>query len=200
MTGLTRRALVAAGGTVALGLPLRKPRAQIRNVQSLQGIDALHPLHEPRPLDLQFTAADGTSRSLADYRGRAVVLNLWATWCVPCVREMPALDDLAKLVEADGIVVLPVSSDRGGAAVVQRFYADRGIRNLPVLLDPMSAMAHALNVSGIPTTLLIDRGGKELGWLEGAADWSSPDAVAVIRKAAGPSGAGSPKPTGPTGL
>ena len=180
MTDVTRRALVAAGGTLAAGMPLRKPRAQ-----ALQGIDTLHPLQEPRKLDLRFTAADGSARSLADYGGKAVVLNLWATWCVPCVLEMPALDDLARLVAPDGIVVLPISSDRGGAAVVQRFYADRGIKNLPILLDPLGNLAHALNVRGIPTTLLIDRGGNELGWLEGAADWSSPDAVTVVKKMAG---------------
>ena len=180
MTDVTRRALVATGGTLALALPLRKPRAQ-----SLQGIDSLHALREPRKLDLHFTAADGSARSLADYAGKAVVLNMWATWCVPCVREMPALDDLAKLVAGDGIVVLPVSSDHGGAAVVQRFYSEHGIKNLPVLLDPMSSMAHGLNVRGIPTTLLIDKEGNELGWLEGSADWSSPDAVTVVRKIAG---------------
>ncbi len=180
MTEVTRRALVAAGATLAAAIPLRKPRAQ-----ALQGIGALHALATPRKLDLHFTAADGTPRSLADYAGRGVVLNLWATWCVPCVREMPALDDLAKLVAKDGVVVLPVSSDHGGAAVVQQFYANHGIANLPVLLDPMSAMAHALNVRGIPTTLLIDPQGQEVGWLEGAADWSSPDAVTVVRKVKG---------------
>ncbi len=98
------------------------------------------------------------------------------------MREMPALDALAAIVARDGIVVLPVSSDRGGAAVVQQFYTDRGIKNLPVLLDPQSRMAHSLGVNGIPTTLLIDKGGNELGWLEGAAEWSSPDAVTVVRK------------------
>ena len=180
MTDVTRRALVAAAATLAAATPLRKPRAQ-----GLQGIEALHALPAPRKLDLHFTAADGTPRSLADYAGRAVVLNLWATWCVPCVREMPSLDDLAKTVAGDGIVVLPVSSDHGGAAVVQRFYADHGIGQLPILLDPMSAMAHALNVRGIPTTLLIDPQGQEVGWLEGAADWSSPDAVTVVRKVKG---------------
>ena len=184
MTDVTRRALAAtaaaAAGTLALALPLRKPRAQ-----ELLGIDSLHALHDPKKLDLHFTTADGTVRSLSDYAGKAVVLNMWATWCVPCVREMPALDDLAALVAKDGIVVLPVSSDRGGAAVVQKFYADRGIKNLPVLLDPRSQMAHQLGVNGIPTTLLIDRGGNELGWLEGAADWSSTDAVTVVRKIAG---------------
>ncbi len=179
MTEITRRTLAAAvaGGTLAAALPLRKPRAQ-----ELQGIDSLHALHAPKKLDLHFITADGTARSLADYAGKAVVLNLWATWCVPCVREMPALDALAAIVARDGIVVLPVSSDRGGAAVVQQFYTDRGIKNLPVLLDPQSRMAHSLGVNGIPTTLLIDKGGNELGWLEGAAEWSSPDAVTVVRK------------------
>lgn len=191
MMQMTRRALiaggVAAGGTVALALPLRKPRAQ-----ALQGIDALHPLHEPKKLDLHFTAGDGSDRSLADYAGRAVVLNLWATWCIPCVREMPALDDLAAMVKREGIAVLAVSSDRGGAAVVERFYADRGIKNLPVLLDPGSRMAHLLGVNGIPTTFLVDRNGFEVGSLEGAADWSAPDTLAVIRKMAGQGQPGMP--------
>ena len=180
MTEVTRRALVAAAATLAAATPLRKPRAQ-----GLQGIEALHALPAPRPLDLHWTAADGSPRSLADYAGRAVVLNLWATWCVPCVREMPSLDDLAKLVAPDGIAVLAISSDHGGAPVVQRFYADHGIGTLPVLLDPMGGVAHALNVRGIPTTLLIDPKGQEVGWLEGAADWSSPDAVTVVRKVKG---------------
>ncbi len=179
MTVLTRRALVAAAGTVTLALPLRKPRAQ-----ALQGIDSLHPLHEPKKLDLRFFAADGSALTLADYVGKAVILNLWATWCVPCVREMPALDDLARIVAKDGIVILPVSSDHGGAAVVGRFYAERGIKNLPILLDPQSRVAHEMGVNGIPTTFLIDKGGNELGWLEGSADWSSPDAITVVRKIA----------------
>ena len=180
MTEMTRRALVAAGTLLAAGLPLGKPRAQ-----GLQGIEALHALPQPRKLDLSFTTGDGEARTLADYAGKGIVLNLWATWCVPCVREMPALDDLAKLVAGDGIVVLPVSSDRGGAATVRRFYSEHGINNLPVLLDPMGNMARSLSVHGIPTTLLIDHTGQEVGWLEGSADWSSADAVTVVRRAKG---------------
>ena len=190
MTDMTRRAglaavRLAAGATLAAALPLGKPRAQVLRVQGMQGIEALQPLHQPQKLELQFTTADGTVRRLSDYAGKAVVLNMWATWCVPCVREMPSLDDLAKMVGDDGIVVLPVSSDRGGAAVVQRFYAERGIRNLPVLLDPRNEIGRSLGVHGIPTTLLIDKAGNELAWLEGAADWSAPDAVTVVRKIAG---------------
>jgi thiol-disulfide isomerase/thioredoxin len=177
---MTRRFLVAGGATLASVATLRKPHAQ-----ALQGIDALHLQSPPRKLDLHFTTADGTPRSLADYAGKGIVLNLWATWCVPCVREMPALDDLAKLVAADGVVVLPISSDRGGANVVQNFYTQHDIRNLPVLLDPRGNIGHALNVRGIPTTLLIDGQGQEVGWLEGSADWSSPDAVTVVKRVRG---------------
>lgn len=180
MMTLTRRTLVAAAGTVALAVPLRKPRAE-----GLQGIDALHRLDAPKPLDIHFTTGDGTPRSLADYAGKGVILNLWATWCVPCVAEMPALAAFASVVAQNGIVVLPLSSDKAGASVVTRFYKDLGLNNLPVLLDPMSAAAHALDVRGIPTTLVIDRQGREVGWFEGSVDWASDPAVDTIRRLIG---------------
>ncbi len=180
MIRVTRRLFLAAAGTVAAVAPLRKPRAQ-----ELEGIETLHALHEPRKLDLHWTSGDGTPQSLADYAGKAVVLNLWATWCVPCVSEMKGLDGLAKAVASAGVVVLPLSSDRGGAPVVQRFYEQKGITRLPVLLDPHSDVAHALNVRGIPTTLLIDKHGQEVAWLEGAIDWTSEDAITVVKKVAG---------------
>ena len=180
MTRLSRRTLLAAAGTLAAAVPLRKPRAQ-----ALEGIETLHALHEPRKLgDLKWVAGDGTPIALSDFAGKGVVLNLWATWCVPCVREMPALDALAQAVAGSGVVVLPLSSDNGGAEAVQRFYDQRGIKRLPVMLDPRSAVAQALNVRGIPTTLLIDKQGQEVGWLEGAVDWASPDAITVVKKVA----------------
>jgi len=119
------------------------------------------------------------------------VLNLWATWCVPCVAEMPALDALARLVARDGVAVLTLSSDRGGAPPVERFYHEKGIQTLPVLLDQHGDAARTLGARGIPTTLLIDRSGKERGRLEGAADWASADSVSVIRKLIGLGGEGS---------
>ena len=119
-------------------------------------------------------------KSLADYAGQGVVLNLWATWCVPCVAEMPALDALAAQV-APGIAVLPLSSDRGGAPTVERFYQARGVRNLPIVLDQGGTAARTLGARGIPTTLLIDAKGRERGRLEGTADWSTKEAVALIK-------------------
>jgi len=132
----------------------------------------------------RFLTADGTARSMADYAGQAVVLNFWATWCVPCVAEMAALDLLAREM-VGRLTVLALSSDRGGAAPVERFYKERGIVTLPVLLDPRGDAARALGARGIPTTVLIDGGGRERGRIEGAADWSSPAAMAVIRAVVG---------------
>jgi thiol-disulfide isomerase/thioredoxin len=177
MMTLTRRALVAAAGTVAATAPLRKPRAE-----ELQGIDALHRLATPKPVDVHFHSADGAPLSLADYTGKGIVLNMWATWCVPCVAEMPALAAFASVVAKDGILVLPISSDKGGAATVTRFFKELGVGNLPVLLDPMGAAAHALNVRGIPTTLVIDRQGREVAWSEGSVDWASDASVAAIQQ------------------
>ena len=161
-----RRMVVAAGATLATALAGRKPRAA-----------------EPGTAlpDMRWTLADGTVQTIADYAGKGVVLNLWATWCVPCVAEMPALDSLAASVAAAGVLVLPISSDRGGAVAVRRFYEQRAIKNLPVLLDPMGAAARALGARGIPTTILIDSRGRERGRLEGGAEWNSPASIRMVK-------------------
>ncbi|HYZ63942.1 MAG TPA: TlpA disulfide reductase family protein, partial [Acetobacteraceae bacterium] len=134
--------------------------------------------------DIHFTLADGTARTLRDYAGQGIVLNFWATWCVPCVAEMPALAKLAGLVSDARVAVLPLSSDRGGAAAVERFYREKGIEGLPVLLDPRGEAARAFGSRGIPTTVLIDARGRERGRLEGAADWADADAVAAVKELA----------------
>lgn len=133
----------------------------------------------------QWTTADGTPRTLADYAGQGVVLNFWATWCVPCVAEMPALDALAYLLSTEPIAVLALSSDRGGAKAVERFYTERGVRNLAVLLDPRGAAARAFKSNGIPTTVLLDRTGQERARVEGAVDWALPASVTRLREIVG---------------
>ncbi len=185
MTPTTRRTLLTAALTLPAAALPRKPALAERG---LAGLDKLEPI-DPAPLpELRFTLADGTARSLADYAGKGVVFNMWATWCAPCVAEMATLDDLARKVSNSGITVLALSSDRGGAPVVDRFYHERGIRTLAVLLDPRGEASRAIGVRGIPTTLLIDRDGQERGRVEGAVDWSSAASVETIRKliAAGP--------------
>jgi thiol-disulfide isomerase/thioredoxin len=174
MTHLTRRSVVAAGATVIAGVALRKPAlGQDATAPSV----ALRPFSDivravpPKTLpDLRFTTLDGSTRRLADYAGKPVVLNFWATWCIPCVAELPELDRLA---ETDpGVTVLAVSADRGGAAVVKPFVAAHGITHAGILLDPGKTGGFALGVFGFPTTLLIGPDGKLRGTLEGPAAWA----------------------------
>lgn len=125
---------------------------------------------------------DGTvPRSFADYRGQALVVNFWATWCPPCVVEMPALDRLAEAVDADGITVIALSADRGGAAAVRQFYEVNALSHLRVFVDERMSAARALDVAGLPTTILIDRAGREVGRVRGVAEWDAPETIAFLR-------------------
>jgi thiol-disulfide isomerase/thioredoxin len=182
---LQRRLLLAAGATLASAPFGRKPQAAA-GAGPLPDASKVKPTPGAPLPEFSFRQADGAERTLADYAGHGVVLNLWATWCVPCVAEMPSLDALAEAVAGAGVMVLPLSSDRGGAAAVERFYAERGVKHLPVLLDPRGAAARALGAVGIPTTLLIDAGGRERGRLEGGADWASAGSIAMVKALARP--------------
>lgn len=126
------------------------------------------------------------ARTLAEYRGRGIVLNFWATWCAPCVEEMPALDRLRKALADAGIEVLAVSEDFQGAPVVRKFHAEKAIRHLPILVDKRQKLARSVNLPGLPTTLLIDRAGREVARLVGAAAWDAPEAVAFLRRCLAP--------------
>ncbi len=168
MRVMYRRGLLTAAGTLAAATLARKPRAE-----DLADPSALVPtLPRRAPPAFVFTSADGTEHRLDEFAGHGMVINMWATWCVPCVAELPALDALSAELARDDIAVLPLSSDRGGAGVVQKFYAAHGLTHLPVLLDPKGAAARAWGLQGIPTTFVIDRHGLECARLEGAADWS----------------------------
>lgn len=136
--------------------------------------------------DVTFTDSRGSPREVKDFAGQGLVINLWATWCPPCVAEMPALDRLAKTLEPERILVLPLSSDRGGLPVVQAFYERTGIRTLGIWLDPRGAAARALGARGLPTTVIIDRTGRERARLEGDAAWDTPEFVTTIRRLVAP--------------
>ncbi len=168
-------------GTLTMGGAARPASAAERD-----GSEALTEF-APRalPEGLGWTDADGAASGPAAFAGRGMVINLWATWCPPCVAEMPALDRLAGLVAPHGIVVLPLSSDRGGRAQVAPFYERTQLRNLGIWLDPRGAVGRALGVRGLPTTIIVDRGGRERARLEGAAVWDSPRLVAAVRRLVG---------------
>jgi thiol-disulfide isomerase/thioredoxin len=137
-------------------------------------------LHEtPRDL-LSPPFVDGAGRdlTLADFRGRVVLLNVWATWCGPCRAEMPTLDALQARLGGADFHVLPLSIDRAGLGPVRRFYDEIGIRHLELYLAEDIRAMRAFAVIGLPTTLLIDREGREIGRLTGPAEWDSPEAIA----------------------
>ena len=130
---------------------------------------------------IPFEDAQGGERSLADFRGKFVLLNIWATWCVPCRKEMPALDRLQTTLGGDDFEVVPLSIDRSGMDVIRKFYAEVGIQKLRMYRDKSGSTTRELGAVGIPTTLLIDRGGRELGRLIGPAEWDSPEVVGFLR-------------------
>lgn len=173
----SRRTVLAAAATLPMAGYGRNSRAATGSIAPK--LEDLKPAGTELP-EFEFQTADGTVRTIKDYAGRGVVLNFWATWCAPCVREMPALAKLAGLVGAE-VAVLPLSSDRGGAAAVAKYFAEKEIKGLPVLLDPRGAAARAFGARGIPTTILIDAHGRERGRYEGAAEWASPEAVAAVK-------------------
>jgi thiol-disulfide isomerase/thioredoxin len=149
------------------------------------------PLDPPRPApELGFTSRDGTPLHLADFRGSVVLVNLWATWCGPCVREMPSLDRLQAQF-GDRLLVLAISEDRGGAHVVDPFLEKLALAHLAIFLDASSAAQQAFKVRGLPTSFLIDRDGRILGSLEGGAVWDAQDMVARLERYLGKGGGSS---------
>ncbi len=144
------------------------------------------PVAPPKPFTQgQFLADGQTPRTIAYYRGQGVVLNFWATWCAPCVREMPSLLRLKAKIAEQGIQVVPLSEDLKGAPVVRKFYAQHKLAGFEILLDKGGEILRASNIRGLPTTLLIDRAGKEVGRVTGPLEWDQPKAVALVRACLG---------------
>lgn len=181
--------LCLAGLAAALywpGAPLRRDDGNIMSSKpdsaapQPRTLGQFTPLARPRPApELAFAAPDGRKLRLADFRGRFVLVNLWATWCGPCVSEMPSLDRLQARL-GDRLSVAAISEDRRGGEVVGPFVKKLGLTHLGVYLDPGMAAQRAFAVEGLPTSFLIDPQGRVLGSLMGAADWDSPAMVARL--------------------
>jgi thiol-disulfide isomerase/thioredoxin len=136
----------------------------------------------PEPLgDVTFVDKDGRDRTLKDWRGRVVLLNLWATWCAPCRKEMPALDRLQKQLGSDQFEVVALAIDRAGKDAAAKFLDQVAAANLGLYVDATGRMSSPLKVVGLPTTILLDREGREVGRLTGPAEWDAPEAVTLIR-------------------
>lgn len=126
------------------------------------------------PDTIAFTDGAGNPLTLKDFAGKTVVLNLWATWCPPCLNEMPALDRLQAAMGSDTFAVVALNQDRGGAKVAGDWLAAQGL-SLDVYADPKGTVARAVEAAGLPTTLVIDAQGFERARLMGEAAWDSPD-------------------------
>ena len=142
-----------------------------------------------RPPELVFQGANGERRTLADWRGRTVLLNLWATWCVPCRKEMPALDALQEKLGGADFEVLALNTDTRDLDKPKAWLKEVGINKLAYYADPTGKVFQDLKIAGktlgLPTTLLIDGNGCELGTIAGPAEWASDDAIKLIRAAMG---------------
>ena len=139
---------------------------------------------EPETLpEIKFQDADGQERTLADWRGKVVLLNLWATWCLPCRKEMPALDRLQSTLGSDQFQVVAISVDRTGLPGAKKFLEETKTPNLAVYADPTARLASTLRAAGLPATLLIDKEGREIGRLLGPAEWDGDAAKRLIQSA-----------------
>ncbi|MDE0725775.1 MAG: TlpA disulfide reductase family protein [Alphaproteobacteria bacterium] len=140
----------------------------------------------PKPLPapaIEFRDNQGQIQDLSVARGKVVLLNFWATWCGPCRREMPDLDALQANLGGPEFTVMAISSDRQGLEVIRKFYRQYKIKHLAVFNDKSSKATRAFKAYGLPTSVLIDARGRELGRLVGPAEWNSEQAVALIKAA-----------------
>ena len=138
-----------------------------------------HP--EPRPTSQKpFVTPDGSAVSLADYRGKVVVLNFWATWCAPCRKEMPMLEEIARDLGGEDLAVVTLATGRNAPPAIAAFFEEIGVESLPQFRDPKQEIARDMAVLGLPVTVLIDRQGREIARMTGDADWSGASARAIL--------------------
>jgi thiol-disulfide isomerase/thioredoxin len=148
------------------------------------GLDMLVWAQQPKPLaDIAFTDAGGRERRLSEWRGKTVLVNLWATWCAPCIREMPSLNRLQARLGGADFTVLAISLDRGGPDKPGKFLTSNNLSNLGLYLDQKNDLMASLGVIGLPLTVLVDREGREVARLAGPAEWDTPEAEAAVRRA-----------------
>lgn len=136
---------------------------------------------EPKEVSqIPFTTPDGVDFQLSDFKGQYVLLNFWATWCVPCRKEMPDLDRLSEIFTDKGLAVITVASGHNPLPAIKKFYRDSSLKNLPILLDAKGTFSRDMDVLFLPITILISPEGREIARLKGDAPWASPEAIALF--------------------
>lgn len=190
-------AAIAGFGSVAISLRLEQQNRQTAAPAqaspakpadaSAEAADMTKLVYAVAPKDLPpgiaFQDEAGQPRSLADWKGKIVLMNLWATWCAPCKLEMPGLDRLQAQLGGADFAVLAISLDRNGKEAPRRFLADNKLTNLPLHIDETGTLANKIGAAGLPATLILDREGREIARMLGPAEWDSASAQDVIRAA-----------------
>jgi len=168
--------------TVATVKQLTAPSGPGSNALSQGHMAAFVFKKEPEAVpEVRFQDGNGAEKTLADWRGKVVLVNLWATWCAPCRKEMPALDHLQKELGSSKFEVVAISIDRTGLPGARKFLDETGVRDLALYADPTTKLSSVLRAVGLPVTVLIDAQGREIGRLVGPAEWDSEDAKRLIR-------------------
>jgi len=132
--------------------------------------------------NISFEDGSGQARTLADFRGKTILLNFWASWCAPCKAEMPSLDRLQREMGSDKFEVVALALDRKGRVAAEKFLKSTNSTQLKLYIDPTAKVGGPLNVVGMPATILINPEGREVGRLVGPAEWDSSAAKALIQK------------------
>lgn len=175
--------VAALAGLAALALVLRQPRDAAAPPPAFTGQSSnFSPFDTPRPVpEAAFSDRDGRARMLAEWKGKVVLVNFWATWCAPCVAEMPALDRLQKTLGGADFEVVAISVDQGGMKPVEPFLARYQLSSLTPYLNPDASLFRALGEKSLPVTYIIGRDGRAVGRMEGAAEWDSAAGKSLIR-------------------
>ena len=173
-----------------------KPAPQA--VTQSTGLSGPHPLAEGLMLKLSFhemakpavtspfTDADGAQHTLAEYKGKYVLVNIWATWCPPCRKEMPSLDRLQKQKGGDKFEVVTIATGRNTVPAINKFFETANVTSLPILLDPKQTLARSMNVLGLPVSVLLNPEGQEIARLTGGAEWDTDSTLAIIQSLIAP--------------
>ncbi len=156
-----------------------KPAVEAEKKPSVADI-VWHETPQPLPTTVFKDGADA-DKTLADFAGKVMVVNFWATWCAPCVKEMPTLDALQGKLGGPGFEVLTISQDREGAKVAKPFVEKNQWKNLGLYVEAPGKFARDAKLRGLPTSLIVDKNGQEVGRIEGDLDWNSPEVEKVLR-------------------
>ena len=167
---------VSACNQAAPEKPAEKPAAATKAAPApINTIDYSH-AGEPGPAAVTWEMKGGTRQKLSDHKGMRMLVNLWATWCAPCIAEMPALD---KLAAESPVMILPISQDMEGWQAVDKFWAEGKFQNIETGLDQPGSFGEAIKARGLPVSILYDENGRELWRVSGVLKWDSPE----VRKA-----------------